>query len=410
VNTPFYIAKRYLFAKKSTNAINIISAISMLGILIGSAALIIILSAFNGLEGVILKMFDTMTPQVSIIATEGKTFSPNLIYFNQLKKDKSIYSYTEVLEEKALFKYGEKQAVGLLKGVSADYKKNKRLDSAMVEGRFVLENARGATAIIGSGLQSFLTINTIDPFTEMQVFSPSKNLASNSINPGDDFVQRSLPVSGVFEVQQDFDNGVIVPLSFARDLLSVDKNVSSIEINLKNGADVEQFKSMVADKLGAGFVVRNRAEQNSGLYHILNTEKWAVYLILTFILVIAIFNIIGSLTMLVIDKIKDIAILSSLGAGKNLIKKIFLMEGMMITMIGCVAGLFMGLIFCLLQQHFSLIKMGNGDNSIMDVYPISLKWVDFFLVFLTVGIFSFLASSLSANLSVKNINQINRSL
>lgn len=409
MNTPFYIAKRYLFAKKSTNAINLISAISMLGVMVGSAALIIILSVFNGFENVVLNMFNTITPQIAITPSKGKTFNPDTPYFNELKKNKNVYSFTSVLQENALLKYNNKQAVGMVKGVGSDYLKNKELDSTIREGHFILQNKSGYRAVIGSALQSFLAVNTFDPFTEIQIFSPKKNIAVNTINPADDFVIKSIPVSGVFEVQQEFDNGIIVPIEFARELLGEEKEVSAIEVNLQPGVDVDKFQSEIKQKTGKAFEVRNRAEQNRSLYHILNTEKWAVYIILTFILIIAIFNIIGSLTMLVIDKIKDIAILSSLGAGKTLIKRIFLFEGMMITMSGCILGLIIGLTFCFFQQKYGIFEMGE-QNFIVTAYPIGLKWKDFILVFVTVGVFSFLASALSSNLSVKKIDQINQTI
>lgn len=382
----------------------------MVGVMVGSAALIIILSVFNGFETVVLNMFNTITPQIAIIPSKGKTFNPNTAYFNQLKKNKDVHSFTEVLQENALLKYNDKQAVGMVKGVSPEYLKNDKLDSTIREGHFILRNKNGDNAVIGSALQSFLAVNTVDPFTELEIFSPKKTMSVNTLNPADDFVTKSIRVSGVFEVQQDFDNGIIVPLDFARALLGEDKNVSAIEINLHPGVDVDRFQAEVSAKTGNAFKVLNRAEQNRSLYHILNTEKWAVYIILTFILIIAIFNIIGSLTMLVIDKVKDIAILSSLGAGKKLIKRIFLLEGMMITMSGCIFGLLIGLLFCFFQQQYGLIKMGEENTTLISAYPIGLKWKDFILVFITVGFFSFLASALSSNLSVKKINQINQTI
>lgn len=410
MNTSLYIAKRYLFTKKSTNAINLISGISMVGVMVGSAALIIILTVFNGFEEVILKMFNTVTPQLQISATKGKTFDPNTTYLLQLKNNKKVYSFTTVLQENALLKYNNKQAVGMVKGVSLDYLKNESLDSTIKEGHFILHNEAGDNAVIGSALQNSLAVNIVDPFTELQVFSPRKDISVNSINPADDFVIKSIPVTGVFEIQQEFDGGIIVPLDFARLLLGEEKNVSLIEINLQPNVDVDDFQKEVAAKLGEAFQVRNRSEQNRSLYHILNTEKWAVYIILTFILIIAIFNIIGSLTMLVIDKVKDIAILSSLGATKTLIKKIFLFEGMMITMSGCLLGLLLGFLFCILQQKYRLISMGEVNESFLNAYPIALKGKDFLLVFITVGVFSFLASALSSNLSVKQIDRINQSI
>ena len=410
MNTALYIARRYLFAKKSTNAINIISTISVLGVFVGSAALIIILSVFNGFEEVVLKMFNTITPELVIAPAKGKTFNPDTLYFKQLKSNKDIYSYTEVLSENALLRYRDKQSVGLVKGVSTAYLKNKSLDSITIQGKFVIQNSSGPNAVIGSAIQNYLMVNTNDPFTQLQIFSPKKGITSTSLNPADDFMDLYIPVSGIFEVQQDFDNIAIVPLKFARKLLQEDKNISSIEVNLQPGIDAEAFKVMIEEKLGGQFLVKDRIEQNKALYNILGTEKWAVYIILTFILIIAIFNIIGSLTMLVIDKLKDIAILSSLGAGKGLIKRIFLFEGMMITMAGCIFGLLVGLGFCLLQQKFGWIKMSQDNLLISNAYPIGLKWKDFLLVFVTVSIFSFMASALSSNLSVKNINHLNQDL
>lgn len=410
MNTALYIARRYLFAKKSTNAINIISTISVLGVFVGSAALIIILSVFNGFEDVVLKMFNTITPQLVISPAKGKTFDPNTVYFKELKKNQAIYSYTEVLSENALLRYHDKQSVGLIKGVSSAYLKNKSLDSITVQGKFVIENSSGANAVLGSALQNYLMVNTNDVFTELQVFSPKKGLTSSSVNPADDFMDLSIPVSGIFEVQQDFDNIAIVPLSFARRLLQEEQKISSIEINLQKGVNPDTFKKQVEELVGTDFLVKDRIEQNKALYSILGTEKWAVYIILTFILIIAIFNIIGSLTMLVIDKLKDIAILTSLGAGKKLIKRIFLFEGMMITMTGCITGLFAGFVFCLIQQKFGLIKMSQENLLMSNAYPIGFKWTDFLLVFITVTIFSFMASALSSNLSVKNINNLNQDL
>lgn len=410
MNTPFYIARRYLFAKKSTNAINIISTISVVGVFVGSAALIIILSVFNGFEEVVLKMFNTITPQLAVSPATGKTFNPNTAYFTELRKNPQVYAYTEVLAENALLKYGDRQSVAMIKGVSDDYLKNEKLDSTIVQGKFILRNSAGSCAIIGSAIQNSLLVNVNDPFVPLQVFSPKKGIKASSIDPTNDFTILSIPVSGIFEVQQDFDNMTIVPLSFARQLLEEETNVSGIEINLKKGVDADEFKEEMEAKLGGSFLVKNRIQQNKVLYNILGSEKWAVYIILTFILIIAIFNIIGSLTMLVLDKLKDIAILSSLGAGKRLIKNIFLIEGMMITMAGCVAGLLIGFVFCLLQQKLGLVKMSEDNLMMSNAYPIALKYEDFLLVFLTVGVFSFVASALSSNLSVKKINQINQDL
>ena len=383
----------------------------MLGVMVGSAALIIILSVFNGFEEMVLKIFNSITPQVVVSPAQGKTFDPNTVYFNQLRKSEKVYSFTEVLAENALVRYGTKQTPAVVKGVSADFLKNKSLDTIMIDGTFVLENKIGQPqAVLGSALQAFLDTNPADPFEQLQIYSPKKGATGSSVNPMDDFTMLSISPAGIFEIQQDFDNLLIVPLSFARELLGESKNVSAIEINVQPEVDAEVFKKQVSEDLGSAYVVKNRIEQNQALYNVLGSEKWMVYIILTFILIIAIFNIIGSLTMLVIDKQKDISVLSSLGAGKRLIRRIFLAEGMMITLTGCIFGVLIGFIFCLLQQRFGWVKMGDANFMLSNAYPIALKWKDFVLVFVTVSFFSFIAAGLASNLSVKKIDRINQDL
>ena len=383
----------------------------MLGVMVGSAALIIILSVFNGFEEMVLKIFNSITPQIVVSPAQGKTFDPSTVYFNQLRKSEKVYSFTEVLAENALVRYGTKQTPAVVKGVSSDFLKNKSLDTIMIDGAFVLENKIGQPqAVVGSALQAFLDTNPADPFEQLQIYSPKKGTTGNSANPMDDFTMLSISPAGIFEIQQDFDNLLIVPLSFARELLGESKNVSAIEINVNPGVDAEDFKKQVSEDLGSNYVVKNRIEQNQALYNVLGSEKWMVYIILTFILIIAIFNIIGSLTMLVIDKQKDISVLSSLGAGKRLIRRIFLAEGMMITLTGCIFGISIGFIFCLLQQSFGWVKMGDANFMLSNAYPIALKWKDFVLVFVTVSFFSFIAAGLASNLSVKKIDRINQDL
>lgn len=384
----------------------------MLGVLVGSAALIIILSVFNGFEEMALKTFNSITPQIVIVPAKGKTFNPNTPYFNKLRHQPAIYSFTEVLSENALVRYDDKQTPAMVKGVSDDFLKNKSLDTIIVDGTFVLKNKlQQPQAVLGSALQAYLGVNPADPFEQLQIYSPKKGTTGNSTNPLDDFTMLSIAPSGIFEIQQDFDNMLIVPLSFARALLGEEKGVSGIEINVNTGTDAETIKKQIANDLGNGYVVKNRIEQNQALYNVLSSEKWMVYIILTFILVIAIFNIIGSLTMLVIDKQKDISVLGSLGAGKKLIKRIFLAEGMMITLTGCIFGLLIGLAFCFLQQQYGWIKMGDNAAFILsNAYPVAMKWKDFVLVFVTVGFFSFIAANLASNLSVKKIDFINQEL
>jgi lipoprotein-releasing system permease protein len=408
LNTSIYIAKRYLFSGKKMHAINIISGISMLGVLIGSAALLIILSVFNGFETVILSMYSNFTPEIKIEAKLGKTFNPNTPYFKSLHQDARLFSYTEVLQEKALIKYADRPFLGTIMGVSDDFLKNPQLDSTITSGSFTLKSGGHNYAVIGTTIQGSLGVNVHDELSPLIIYSPRRG-AENSANPLNEFVVRSINPSGAFAIQQEFDDIAVTPIEFARDLLDQPVNVSSIQLNYKKATDLNAVQKSIQDKIGADFSIKNRKEQNSELYKTLNYESWAVYMILTFVLIIAIFNIIGSLTMLVIDKRKDIAILSGLGANKNLIQGIFFFEGMMITIIGCVIGVVLGTIFCLLQQHYGLIKMGT-KMTVMDAYPVDLRLKDFGLVLLTVGGISVIAAGISARLSIKGLDEIKQDL
>nr|WP_294790626.1 FtsX-like permease family protein [uncultured Mucilaginibacter sp.] len=408
MNTSIYIAKRYLFAKKKTNAINIISGISMVGVFIGSATLFVILSAFNGLEDVILKLYSNFTPELKIEARMGKTFNPETPYFNSLRKDERIFSYTQALEEKGMVKYRDKTFIANIKGMSDDFLKNTNLDSAIQDGGFVLKAGNKPFAVIGTAVQNSLSVNVHDELTPMIIYSPRRT-AGNSVNPMDAFRQAFIYPSGVFAIQQEFDDIVVVSLDFARDLLDEPNQVSSLELTFKQGADIDQIQEEIQEKLGDAFVVKNRRQQNVELYKTLNFERWSIFMILTFVLIVAIFNIIGTLTMLVMDKKQDIAILTSIGADKSLIKRIFFFEGMMIAMIGCVLGLVVGLIFCLLQQHYGFIKMSE-NVAVIDGYPIKILARDFILVLATVSVISVIASAISSRLSVKGLDDIKHDL
>ncbi|TZF86091.1 ABC transporter permease (plasmid) [Pedobacter sp. BS3] len=399
MNTSLYIAKRYLFSKKSFNAINFISGISMLGVLVGSAALILILSVFNGFEQLILSMYNTFTPELRIEPAKGKTFVADGPDFKNLKAGKQVASYTEVLQEKALIRYNDGQYIGLVKGVSADFARQKGIDSAMIQGNFDLGKNGEPSAVIGSVVQSYLGVNIHDHFSTLELFSPRKG-GGNAINPADEFIKMDIQPAGVFELQQQFDEMIIVPIAFARQLLDEHEGVSAIELNFKPGTSVSNYQEELSRKLGTQFVVKNRVQQNQLLYKILNTEKWAIFFILTFVLIIAIFNIIGSLTMLVMDKRKDIAILRSIGANDGLIRNIFFAEGMMISLVGCAVGIALGIVLALIQQHYGLIKMG-GENMVVDAYPVSFRALDILLVFFTVVVISAIASGISSRLSVK---------
>ena len=399
MNTPLFIAKRYLFSKKSVNAINIISGISTLGVLVGSAALVIILSVFNGFEQLILNMFSVLSPELRIEPAQGKLFDPKTIDRLELKQDPSVLHYSEVLQEKVLLRYGENQYIATLKGMDLDEDKSKGLSSLIEYGSDSLLIGEGANTVIGAGVHAYLGISLEREWQKISVYSPKKE-AINSINPADEFNVRQIKAVGILKAQPQFDEFLIVPLAIAQDVFGEKTELSAIEIDLVNGVDIKSFQRKLSAKLGDSFLVKNRGEQNPSLYKILNSEKWAIFLILTFVVVIAILNIIGSLTMLVIDKQKDILVLQSLGANQSFIKRIFFAEGMFISLIGCLLGMLIGLVFCVLQIKYGIIKM-EGSDLISDVYPVALKLSDFILVFATVFSIATIASFVSSRLSLK---------
>ncbi|QNL51155.1 ABC transporter permease [Olivibacter sp. SDN3] len=404
MNTATFIAKRYLFSKKSINAINIISGISLIGVLVASAALIVILSVFNGLENLVLSMYSSFTSELRIEPAEGKVFHADAKMYQIIKTDPRIENYSNILQEKVLLKYGNYQYIANLKGVDEDYAMSKSMDSLLWDGSFFLKDDSLNYAIIGAAIFANLGVSLENIMAEIEVFSPKKGV-TNAINPAEEFVVRNISPTGIMRSQQQLDDLIIVPIDFARDVLTTYEGVSAIELTIKPEANISRVQRNLEKELGPKFVIKNRAQQNPELYKLLNTEKWGVFFILAFVLVIAAFNIVGSLTMLVIDKQKDVAVLNSLGATKKLIKQIFFLEGMFISLMGCVIGLALGGAFCLLQQHFGFIHMGS-DNLVTDVYPVAIRWTDFLLVFSTVVLVSGVASAISSRLSVKNIEHL----
>ncbi len=403
MNTPLFIARRYLFSKKSVNAINIISSISTLGVLVGSAALVIILSVFNGFENLILNMFSVLSPELRIEPSAGKLFNPNSISRDELRKDPRVLHYADILQEKVLLRYGENQYIATLKGVGKTDAESTKLLSLIEFGNDSLYHNGQFNTVIGAGVHAYLGVNIDEQKRKISVYSPRKG-AGNSFNPADEFTIRLIKPVGIMTAQPQFDDYLITPLAFAQDVLDEKEELSAIEIDLKPGVSISSFQKELVKSLGSNFVVKNRGEQNPTLYKILNSEKWAIFLILTFVVIIAILNIIGSLTMLVIDKQKDILVLQSLGANQFFIKRIFFAEGMFISLLGCIIGMFLGLVFCILQMKFGFIKM-SGADLITEVYPVALKWTDFVLVFATVSIISTIASLVSSRLSLKNNEQ-----
>ncbi len=380
----------------------------MLGVFVGSAALVVILSAFNGLEKLVVSLSNTVTPDLRIEPTGGKTFDPkNTVLLNfQISKD--VRLYTEVLEEKALLRYADQQFIGQIKGVSSSFLDNEKFQSSIVQGKLQLGDKQQPLAVVGSTVQYTLGININSPLTVLEIYSPNRS-TSGGFSPTDEFVSRYVSPVGVFESNQESDNSIIIPMATARELLAEPIAISAAEVILQDSTRSGAVMNSLQQKLGDDFVVKDRIQQNALLYKILNSEKWAVYLILSFVLVIATFNIVGSLTMLVIDKQKDIAVLNSLGAGKKMIRQIFLFEGLMISFVGCILGLVLGGLFSLAQMKWGFITMAQG-NMVVNAYPMDVKLSDFLLVFVTVLVISFIASFISSRLSVKKFEGLKQAL
>lgn len=393
MNFPLYIARRYLVSKKSHNTINIISLIATLGVTIGTMALIIVLSVFNGFERLVESLYSTFDPDILVTVKEGKTFDESLIPRDKLERIPGVLYITEILEENALLKYQDKQYIVTLKGVGEDFMKMSRLDTMIPEGKYLLRDGDKDFAILGAGVAYDVNANLEDYMNPLIIYVPNR-FASMTGMSENAFNSEAIFPSGVFSVQEEFDNKfVIVPLRFAKKLLDYKNEITGLAIGLAKEANTGTIQEQVRKLAGNNFLVRNRFQQQELLYKIMKSEKWAIFLILTFILLIATFNVIGSLSMLILDKKKDIAVLQSLGADHSTIKKIFLAEGTMISVSGAMAGLILGIFLCWLQQTFGFVKLGNADSTfVVNAYPVHMEIVDFIFVFITVNLIGLLAA------------------
>ncbi len=372
-----------MIAKKSKNVINIVSLISVIGVTVGTAALIIVLSAFNGLDNLLKSMNDSFDPDLKIVPAKGKVFSANDPVLKRVKNHESIFDIAETLEENALLKYDDQQYIATVKGVSSNFANISGVDTMLYVGEFILEHNNQSYAIVGQGVAYYLSlnINYIDPI----VIYVLKQDAKINMNPESAINRDYIFPSAVFAIQQEFDlKYILVPLDYAQELFEYDDKLSALELKINKGYNIDKVQAEFQEILGKDYLVKNRYQLHEAFYKIMKSEKFYIYLILTFILIVASFNIIGSLTMLIIDKKEDIATFRSLGANLGTIRKIFLTEGWMITIVGAVFGLIIGFIICWVQMEFELIKLKGSASFIVDAYPIKIVWTDFIIIFLTV--------------------------
>ena len=392
-----FIAGRYLFAKKSHNVINIISAISAIGMAIGTAALIIILSVYNGFDSLIRSMMSNVEPDLLITPATGKVFIPEGETYDWIYDQPTVKSMCCVLQEQVFINYDGKQGIVKAKGVDWVYEDETSLKDHMTDGEFKLHKGDIALAVVGAGLAYDMQINPrfLSP---IEIYFPSRTRKISLSNPASAIEGIRVWPSGLFSVNTDVDKELmILPIGKMQELLEYDKEVSGVEIRLTESADSKELRRLqkeIAERLGPEFRVKDRFQQNESLYKMMKYEKAAIFMILIFVIIIIAFNIFGSLSMLIIEKRHDIETLKSLGATESLIKKIFILEGWMISLTGMVVGLVAGISFSLLQQWLGFIKMPG--HFVVQAYPVILSWGDVALTALGVATIGYLIALIPA--------------
>lgn len=388
------IAGRYLVARKSHNLINIITLISAIGVAVGTFALIVVLSVFNGFDKVITGMINAVSPDLVILPKEGKVFELDSSDVSKLLTITGIEGVSRMLEEDALFVNGPKQHLGRIKGVESFYQHSGRFDSITQHGRFVL-NANGLPfAIAGTGVAWYLGINPGESSQPLMVYVPRRGDPTR-FSPDKGFSSKPIVVADVFASQQDFDSRYLfVPFDWATQLLEYQNEVSGIELFVKPGANLSRIRTAIGASMGNEVLLKDRFEQQETLYRIMRTEKWAIFIILTFILFMATFNVVGSLTMIIVDKQKDSSVLRFLGLPLSALRHLFVLEGIYIALAGAFTGLLTGIIVVLTQEKFGLLKLGGGEGAfVIDAYPVELRFTDVGAVLLTVVAVGLFASA-----------------
>lgn len=394
MNFPFYIARRYLFSKKSHNAINIISMVSVCGVMIATIALVCSLSVFNGFTDMVDTFFSQFDPELKITPRTGKAFDPDTEKMQQIRQLPEVAIFSEVVQDNALVRFNERQIVATVKGVSDNYNRLTGIDSTLIDGAFRLREDVVDYATIGAGVAYSLGARAAF-VSSLEFYAPKRNAQVNMANPSTSFNKEYAQIGAVFRINQPVydENYAIVSLPLARDLFGYETEVTSVELRLKDGADLKQVQEKIISILGPDFRVEDQYQQQAASFKMVKIEKWMTFLILCFILMIAVFNIVGSLSMLMIEKKADVRTLRNMGADDRLISRIFLFEGWMISGFGALIGIVLGVVLCILQQELGLLKLGQtAGEFVIDAYPVRVKFSDIFMVFVTVGAIGFLAA------------------
>ena len=392
MNLPFLFAWRYFRAKKSTNAINIISWISIGAIIIGTAALILMLGVFNGLEGLVKSLYSSFYSEMNISAARGKTITVTSDQLQKLKGLSSIKNFSLVVEEKGMLKNGAYQSVVLLKGVDENYRYVTGVADHLIRGNYNLGTSDDPLLILGAGVENAVGVQADRNLLALMIFLPKRN-SSELIDPSQNISEDSINTAGTFVIQQDFDNKyAITNLEFVKTMLGFQADqYSAIEISLQDASATDEVKTDLQKIFDKNYKVQTRYEQNQSLYSIMRAEKWVIYAVLVLIMIIFSFTLVSSLTMLVIEKEKDISVLHALGGNRNFIQKIFLSAGVLLTLIGAGCGILLALLIAWLQINYKLIPL-SGESFLIDYYPVTLKVGDLVLVAVTVIVIALLAS------------------
>lgn len=391
------VAGRYLFSSKGTHFINIISGVTILGLTTGTAALILVLSVFNGFEELIAGMINQFNPELKIVPAQGKYFDENDSLINRIRSLDGVEAISKMIEETAAFEYQNINNAGTLKGVDDDFHIVTSIDSALIEGSFILHDDQFNYAVLGSGMARNLSVDVLNVFENLSVHMPDRKAAATSINP---FRTRVIKPVGVFSIQQDIDNEVvIVPLHFAQSILGRQGELSSIGVRLTEGADSDLVQQSLEQLLADGLVVQNRYQQDEDFLKLMNIEKWMAFLIACLMILLIAFNLIGCLWMIILDKKKDIAILRAMGASSVLIRQIFMRLGLFYTFTGLGLGTLLAALLYLIQKQFGIITIPQGF--VVDTYPIQMRWFDIVVVSLTVILIGVVASVPAARRAAK---------